>query len=185
MEVLRERRLAGAFRLTLARGDLTRAEGDVVVNAANEKLEHGGGLAAALARAGGPGVQEESDAWVRAHGPVATGKAAITTAGDLPAKAIVHAVGPVWRGGGEGEDDLLASAVREALLMARGHKYDSVALPAISTGIFGYPKERAARVILAEIARFAADHEVGGPTDIRIVVHDDETARAFDAAWDA
>lgn len=183
-DVLRERPLTGRFRLSLARGDLTRTDVDAVVNAANGQLQHGGGLAAALAQAGGEDVQAESDAWVRAHGPVPTGTAALTGAGELPALWIIHAVGPVWKGGGEGEDELLRSAVHEALLLARGHRLDSVAFPALSAGTYGFPKDRCARNMLDEIARFAEVHQIGGPEDIRLVLHDEETLRAFVEAWD-
>lgn len=184
-EVLRRRALAGDFHLSLVRGDLTTTDVDAVVNAANDRLDHAGGLAAALARAGGPDVQAESDAWVRAHGPVPTGTAVLTGAGELPALWIIHAVGPVWRGGTEGEDEMLRSAVHEALLVARGHRLDSVALPAISAGVFGFPKDRCARNMLDEIARFAEVHQVGGPGDVRVVLRDEDVVEAFLAAWDA
>lgn len=184
-EVLRQRRLAGDVHLSLVRGDLTQTDADAVVNAANERLQHGGGLAAALAQAGGPDVQMESDAWVRAHGPVPTGTAVLTGAGDLPALWIIHAVGPVWRGGDQGEDELLRSAVREALLLARGHRLDSVAFPAISAGIYGFPADRCARDMLDEVARFALAHPGEWPRDVRIVLRDDDVVQAFLAAWDA
>lgn len=182
--LLRERPLAGSFRLTLAEGDLTRHKVDAIVNAANERLDHGGGLARALAVAGGASIQEQSDAWVRARGPVATGRAALTGAGELPAKAIIHAVGPVWRGGHDGEDEALASAVHEALLTARAHRFKSVAMPAISAGIYGFPAERCARVMLAEVARFARVHQSGDPRDIRIVLKDPAVIDAFLWAWE-
>ena len=182
--MLRERALAGGVRLSLARGDLALLDVDAVVNAANEGLQHAGGLAAALSEAGGPDVQAESDAWVRAHGPVPTGTAALTGAGELPALWLIHAVGPVWHGGDEGEDELLRSAVREALLLARQHRLDSVALPAISAGVFGFPKDRCARNLLDEVTRFAERHRPPGPTDVRIVLRDEDTLRAFLAAWD-
>ena len=184
-DALRRRALAGDFRLSLHRGDLTQTDVDAVVNAANERLQHGGGLAAALAQAGGPDVQKESDAWVRAHGPVPTGTAALTGAGDLPALWIIHAVGPVWRGGDHGEDELLRSAVRESLLLARAHRLGSVAFPAVSAGIYGFPAERCARNMLDEFSRFAQAHEVGGPEDVRVVLRDEATLQAFLAVWDA
>lgn len=183
---LRERALPlpARARLRLMRGDLATMDVDAVVNAANENLQHGGGLAAALVRAGGREVQDESDAWVRMHGPVPTGKAALTGAGELPALWIIHAVGPVWHGGAEGEERLLRSAVREALLLAREHRLDSVALPALSAGIFGYPKDECPRVILDEIARFYREEPEGGPVDVRVVLRDEDAIQAFLAAWD-
>jgi O-acetyl-ADP-ribose deacetylase (regulator of RNase III) len=131
-------------------GDLTQEPVDAIVNAANENLAHGGGVAGAIVRAGGREIQQESDAWVAQHGPVPTGGAAITGAGRLPARHVIHAVGPVWGNRGD-EDDLLASAVTSALALAAGHNLKSVSLPGISTGIFGFPKERGARVIVAAV----------------------------------
>lgn len=182
--VLRQRPLTGEFRLALVRGDLTATEADVLVNAANEQLQHAGGLAAALVGAGGEEIQRESDEWVTRHGPVATGFCAVTGAGKLPARLVVHAVGPVWRGGDQGEEDLLRSAVHEALLVARGHRAESVALPAISAGVFGFPARGSARIMLDQIARFAAVHELGGPSDIRVVLRDEPVIEAFVEAWD-
>jgi O-acetyl-ADP-ribose deacetylase (regulator of RNase III) len=120
---------------------------DAIVNAANEYLAHGGGVAGAIARKGGSAIQRESDEWVRRHGPVPTGSAAITSGGNLKARYVIHAVGPVYDGTPRSAE-LLASAVRAALKMADDHGLRSVALPAISTGIFGYPLEEAAEVIL-------------------------------------
>ena len=135
--------------LELIEGDITALDTDAIVNAANEQLAHGGGVAGAIARRGGPAIQQESDAWVRRRGRVATGSAAITSGGELRARYVIHAVGPVYdRTHPERSADLLASAVRSALALADAHGLKSVALPAISTGIFGYPLAAAARVML-------------------------------------
>jgi O-acetyl-ADP-ribose deacetylase (regulator of RNase III) len=134
--------------LELIRGDITAMETDAIVNAANERLAHGGGVAGAISRRGGPEIQQESDAWVRKHGRVPTGSAAITGAGSLPAKFVIHAVGPVYDGTPRSAE-LLASALRSSLALADGNKLKSVAVPAISTGIFGYPLDEAARVMLS------------------------------------
>jgi O-acetyl-ADP-ribose deacetylase (regulator of RNase III) len=136
-----------ATALELVEGDITEMDVDAIVNAANEQLAHGGGVAGIISRKGGPAIQSESDAWVHTRGRVATGSAAITSGGRLRAKHVIHAVGPVYDGTARSAD-LLASAVRAALRMADDHGLKSVALPAISTGIFGYPMEEAARVML-------------------------------------
>jgi O-acetyl-ADP-ribose deacetylase (regulator of RNase III) len=137
--------------LELVEGDITEMDVDAIVNAANERLAHGGGVAGVISRKGGPAIQSESDAWVHAHGRVPTGSAAITSGGRLKARRnrrfVIHAVGPVYDGTARSAE-LLASAVRAALQMADDHGLKSVALPAISTGIFGYPMEEAAQVML-------------------------------------
>jgi len=133
--------------LELVEGDITEMDTDAIVNAANERLAHGGGVAGVISRRGGPAIQRESDAWVRQHGLVATGSAAITSGGDLKARFVIHAVGPVYDATPRSAE-LLASAVRAALHKADDHGLKSIALPAISTGIFGYPMEEAARVML-------------------------------------
>jgi O-acetyl-ADP-ribose deacetylase (regulator of RNase III) len=135
-------------QLALIQGDITAMEIDAIVNAANEWLAHGGGVAAAISRRGGPQIQRESDAWVREHGRVPTGAAAITSGGKLPASHVIHAVGPVYDGTPRSAE-LLASAVGSSLALADAHDLESIALPAISTGIFGYPLEEAARVMLS------------------------------------
>ena len=133
--------------LELVEGDITELDTDAIVNAANERLAHGGGVAGVISRKGGPAIQRESDAWVRQHGAVTTGSAAITSGGKLRARHVIHAVGPVYDGTPR-SGELLASAVRAALQMADEHGLKSIALPAISTGIFGYPIAEAARVML-------------------------------------
>lgn len=160
--------------------DLTTMEIDVVVNAANEHLAHGGGVAAAMSRAGGPSVQTESDEWVADNGPVGDGQAAVTTAGDMPATWIVHVVGPRYRGDGS-DASKLAAAVDAALDASLGLGAATVALPAISTGIFGYPLDDATKVIVTACRSWIADHPT---TDLEIVlvgVHDRATS-AFDTA---
>lgn len=133
--------------LELVEGDITALDTDAIVNAANEHLAHGGGVAGVISRKGGPAIQRESDEWVRRHGPVHTGSAAITSGGNLKARYVIHAVGPAYDGTPR-PAELLGSAVRAALHMADEHGLKSVALPAISTGIFGYPLEEAAQVML-------------------------------------
>lgn len=150
--------------LKLIQSDITGMETDAIVNAANQHLAHGGGVAGAILRRGGPEIQRESDAWVRKHGPVPTGSAAITGGGQLPARYVIHAVGPVYDGTPRSADEL-ASALRSSLALADEHALKSVALPAISTGIFGYPLDEAARVMLA-----AAVEYLEGETGLERVV---------------
>ena len=133
--------------LELVEGDITEMDVDAIVNAANERLAHGGGVAGVISRRGGPAIQSESDAWVRTRGRVPTGSAAITSGGRLKTRHVIHAVGPVCDGTTHSAE-LLVSAVHAALQMADDHDLKSVALPAISTGIFGYPMAEAARVML-------------------------------------
>src|SRR6185295_13146168 len=126
--------------IALTKGDITALDVDAIVNAANEHLQLGSGVAGAIRRRGGPAIQRECDRI--GHCPV--GGAVVTGGGDLPARWVIHAVGPVWRGGSAGEEDLLASAVRSSLERAEEIGAKSIALPAISTGIYGFPLDRAA-----------------------------------------
>jgi O-acetyl-ADP-ribose deacetylase (regulator of RNase III) len=160
--------------LELVQGDITELDTDAIVNAANERLAHGGGVAGVISRKGGPAIQRESDAWVHQRGRVPTGSAAITSGGRLRARHVIHAVGPVYDGTARSAE-LLASAVRAALHMADDHGLKSVALPAISTGIFGYPMEEAARVMLR-----AAIAVLEGETGLERVAFCLYSQRAFD-----
>ena len=154
----------GATTIKAEHGDLTNTEVDVVVNAANESLDHGGGLAGAIVRAGGSVIQDESDTWVLQNGPLSPGTAAITGPGTLPCKAIVHVAGPIHRDGQDNEG-LLRTAVGTALTTAASEGHRSVALPAISAGIFGYPPQEATAVIASEAASWAAEH----PNALRLI----------------
>ena len=177
-EIIAERSLPGGQTLRLARGDLTQEPTDAIVNAANSQLAHGGGVAGAIVRAGGRQIQNESDAWVRQHGPVRHDRPAITSAGNLPSRYVIHAVGPVW---GEGDEPAkLAAAVTGALELAEQRGLLSLALPAISTGIFGFPKDLAAEVILRAITDFAEAHPQSGLQDIRLVLFDQAGAQTFE-----
>ena len=133
--------------LELVEGDIAVMDTDAIVNAANERLAHGGGVAGVISRKGGPAIQSESDAWVRTRGRVVAGSAAITSGGNLKVRHVIHTVGPIYDAVSR-PAELLASAVRAALQLADDHGLKSVALPAISTGIFGYPMEEAAQVML-------------------------------------
>jgi O-acetyl-ADP-ribose deacetylase (regulator of RNase III) len=168
----------GTTRLRLIQGDITRVAVDAIVNAANEELLHGGGVAGAISRAGGPSIAEES----RRVGHTPTGQAAITTGGRLPARYVIHAVGPVWQGGREGEPELLASAYRSSLRLADEHGLKTIAFPSISTGIYGYPTDLAAGVAVGAVADY-----LRGETaleEVTFVLFSDRDLATYEAALD-
>ncbi len=180
-KVLREVALSAGQTLQLVQGDLTEEETDAIVNAANKYLQHGGGLAHAIVYRGGEVIQRESDAWVKAHGLVTHEHPAWTFGGILPAKYVIHAVGPVW---GDGDESMkLAAAVRGSLQLADELRCESLALPAISTGIFGFPIRRAAKVIISAVRQYFADTS-SGIRLVKIVLYDSGTAFEFDQVWE-
>lgn len=168
----------GLARLELLRGDITDQRIDVIVNAANSRLAGGGGVDGAIHRAAGPALMAETDSRYPEGCP--TGSAVATGAGKLPAKFVFHAVGPRWRGGNRGEANLLAGAYRRCLELAVKHECKSVAFPAISTGIYGYPKDLAATVSLATVRDFLKEH--GKPELVRFVLFDAESLEVFSRA---
>ncbi len=133
--------------IELTEGDITRQQVDAIVNAANSSLLGGGGVDGAIHRAGGPAILEEC----KKIGGCPTGEAVITTAGMLPARHVIHTVGPIWRGGSHGEAELLAKAYANSLALAASHRLSSIAFPSISTGAYGYPLDRAADIALAAV----------------------------------
>ena len=173
-----ETMLLSGHRLVVRHADLTSETVDAIVNAANVGLSHGGGVAGAIVRKGGMVIQDESDR----VGRVPVGGAAITGAGKLPAKFVIHAVGPVWRGQGpEASDRLLASAVVSALEIARQKGLESIALPAISSGIFGFPKPRCADVMINAVVDWCETHAGDALREIRFTNNDELTVNLFEA----
>lgn len=148
----------GAAVIALALGDITGEETEAIVNAANSGLRGGGGVDGAIHRAGGPSVMEEC----RRIGSCPTGQAVVTGGGNLKARYVIHTVGPVYRGGGQGEADLLKSAYLESLKRVTEKGLKSVSFPAISAGVYGYPLEEAARIALTTAIDYVKDHhEIG------------------------
>ena len=181
---LLEHQLTSGQTLVLEHGDLTEANVDAIVNAANEELQHGGGVAGAIVRRGGPSIQAESLAWVAQHGPVSHERPALTGAGTLPARAIIHAVGPVWRGGAQGEPGHLRHAYSGALALAHEQGFQSMAFPSISTGIFGFPVEQGAHIALQAAIDFCADHPNSPLREIRFTLIDEKTVNVFRTAFE-
>jgi O-acetyl-ADP-ribose deacetylase (regulator of RNase III) len=167
--------------IEVRQGDLTAEDTEAIVNAANSRLAHGGGVAGAIAARGGRAIQAESDRWIKEHGPVPTGQVAVTGAGNLPARVVIHAVGPVWQGGGAGEDHLLRSAVWNSLAKAEEMKLTSIALPAISSGIFGFPKDRCAAILVRTALEFCQEHPHSHLREIRLTNIDRRTVELFEA----
>lgn len=176
-----ETTLPSGQRLQIVKGDITQEAVDAIVNAANSHLQHGGGVAGIISQRGGPQIQAESNTWVRLKGPISHEEPAYTSAGKLPCRYVIHAVGPVW--GEKDEDAKLTAAVQGALRLADRLELASIALPAISTGIYGFPIERAARVILLAIEKFFARNPNANPSTIHLTLYDDHAVAAFLQAW--
>ncbi|HHV79706.1 MAG TPA: O-acetyl-ADP-ribose deacetylase [Firmicutes bacterium] len=164
--------LIGDTRLTILKGDITTQKVDAIVNAANSRLAGGGGVDGAIHRRGGPQIMEECRKIAAEQGGCPTGQAVVTSAGRLPAKYVIHAVGPIWHGGNRGEPDLLASAYRNSLRCAVDKGARTVALPSISTGAYGYPIDKAARIALSTIKQFIEENK-GALDEVRCVLFSD------------
>jgi O-acetyl-ADP-ribose deacetylase (regulator of RNase III) len=149
-----EHLLPNGKRLILLEGDITRVPVDAIANAANSALAGGGGVDGAIHRAGGPAIMADLDRMRAAVAPLAAGQAVATSAGNLPARFVFHAVGPIWRGGERGEPEALASCYRVCLDLAEQKGLRSISLPSISTGIYGYPITAAAQIAIGQILDF-------------------------------
>jgi len=154
-------------------GDITEEPTDAIVNPANNYLKHGGGVAGAIVSKGGSIIQQESDK----IGYVETGRSVITTGGKLKAKYVIHTVGPLWQGGKNKEEELLKSAVLRAMELAQKYELNSIALPAISTGIFGFPKEKGVKIIVDSVIEFLKTHNL--PKEIHFTNIDEYTSNLF------
>jgi O-acetyl-ADP-ribose deacetylase (regulator of RNase III) len=163
-------------RLQIVEGDITKLDVDAIVNAANETLLGGGGVDGAIHRAAGRRLLDEC----RKLGGCDTGDAKITRGYDLKARHVIHTVGPVWDGGQHGEDDLLASCYRKSLHLADAHGLKTIAFPAISTGVYGFPMDRAARIAVREVRAFLETHP--GVEKILLVCFGNESLRVHQQA---
>jgi len=164
-------------KLSIVEGDITQQATDAIVNAANSSLMGGGGVDGAIHRAGGPSILEECKQIVSRQGRLPTGKAVMTTGGNLKARHVIHTVGPIWHGGGKGEAELLESAYRESLKLAVENHLASVSFPSISTGAYGYPIEQASKIALRVAISFLGENI----TTIKEVVFVLFDSRTFDA----
>jgi O-acetyl-ADP-ribose deacetylase (regulator of RNase III) len=164
----------GGQILELVNGDITQEKVDAIVNAANSHLSHGGGVAAAIARKGGQVIYNESREWVKKHGPVSHAEPAYTGGGNLPSRYVIHAVGPVW---GDGDED-------EKLKITVLEELNSIALPAISTGIYGFPLERAAHIFLDTLQQYFSEHPASRINTVRMVLYDRNSQEVFQKAFD-
>jgi O-acetyl-ADP-ribose deacetylase (regulator of RNase III) len=177
MEIRYDYAAPSGQRIRLVKGDLTEERVDAIVNAANSHLSHGGGVAGAIVRKGGDVIQKESNA----IGHVPVGQVALTGAGALPARHVIHAVGPRM---GEGDEDAkLRNAARNSLALAHERGFQSVALPAISSGIFGFPKDRCAQILIQAALDFCAEHPDSPLREIRFTLIDDPTVEVFEAEF--
>ncbi|MDK2980798.1 MAG: O-acetyl-ADP-ribose deacetylase [Chloroflexota bacterium] len=176
-----QQNLPGGQSLAICQGDLTAEAVDAIVNAANAQLAHGGGVAAAISRAGGPAIQRQSNQWVQQHGPAGHDHPAYTTGGDMPCRYVIHAVGPVWGSGDE--KTKLAAAIRSSLALAEQLKLGSIAFPAISTGIFGFPKDLAAAIFMQAIPAYLEKNPNGTMKLVKIVLYDTPSLSVFEEAF--
>jgi len=168
-------------KISIEQGDITRQATDAIVNAANSSLMGGGGVDGAIHRAGGPAILEECKKIVARQGRLPTGKAVITTGGKLPAKHVIHTVGPIWHGCAKGEVELLQSAYRESLKLAADNNLTSVSFPSISTGAYGYPVEKAAITAIKTVVEFLREKETS-LKEVIFVLFDSTTYKTYAAA---
>jgi O-acetyl-ADP-ribose deacetylase len=171
-------------RLVLVHGDITVQATDAIVNAANSSLMGGGGVDGAIHRVGGPSILKECKEIVAKQGRLPVGQAVITTGGNLPAKYVIHTVGPIWNGGNREEPGKLASAYSESLRLAELYKLKSISFPSISTGVYRYPVTDAAKIAINTAAKFATD-EAESVKEIVFVLFDEGTYAHYEMALDS
>ncbi len=164
--------------LSLVQGDITRQDTDAIVNAANSSLMGGGGVDGAIHRAGGPKILEECRQIVSQQGRLPPGEAVITTGGNLPAKYVIHTVGPIWHDGKSNESRLLASAYRESLRLAEQNHLNSISFPSISTGAYRFPVDQAARIAVRTVISFL-NSEAFSIKEVRFVLFDALTLETY------
>ena len=160
------------MKIELIKADITKIEVDAIVNAANSGLRGGGGVDGAIHRVGGPSIMAECNRIRETEGGCPTGEAVLTSAGNLPAKYLIHTVGPIWSGGSQGEAELLGNAYLNSLKLAKKHLLHSVSFPNISTGVYGFPKELAAEIALKKVKEFMEINDL--PSQVIFVCFDDE-----------
>ncbi|AGL01593.1 O-acetyl-ADP-ribose deacetylase [Desulfoscipio gibsoniae] len=173
--------MSNHIRVEFVLGDITKQDTDAIVNAANSSLLGGGGVDGAIHRAGGPQILQECKEIRSRQGGCPTGQAVITSGGNLPARYVIHTVGPVWHGGGHGEAALLRESYLNCLRLAREKGIKSIAFPSISTGAYRYPVEQAASIAVAAVREFADNHDL--PGQIRFVLFNDRHLAVYLAAW--
>lgn len=172
MKVISEKKILDGV-LRLVQGDITGRDTDAIVNAANDHLQHGGGVAGAIVRKGGEIIQQESDR----IGFTPVGTAVVTSAGSLPSRFVIHTVGPRM---GEGDEDRkLTNAISSALQLASEKGLSSISVPAVSAGIFGFPKDRCAKILVGTAAEFLRKKSPGGLTAVEFCIYDDSTLEHF------
>ena len=180
-QVISEHILESGPRLQIVQGDITKEVVDAIVNAANAQLKHGGGVAGAIAGTGGPQIQAESDSWVLEHGPVSPESPAYTSGGKLTCRYVIHTAGPVW---GEGDEhNKLGAAIMGALKLGDHLAVSSTSFPAVSTGIFGFPKEQAAVIILRAFQNYFVDNPKSKMEVVRLILFDQESLDIFHRIW--
>jgi O-acetyl-ADP-ribose deacetylase len=165
--------------IVILRGDLTKIKADAIVNAANKSLMGGGGVDGAIHRAGGPAILEQCRKIVAQQGGCKTGEAVITTAGNLPAKFVIHTVGPIWNGGKNKEEEKLAMCYTNSLQLAVDNQCSSIAFPNISTGVYGFPKDKAAGIAYAAVSKFLSAHN--SISQVMFVCFDEENYQLLQA----
>jgi O-acetyl-ADP-ribose deacetylase (regulator of RNase III) len=181
--VISEQILESRSHLQIVQGDITKEVAEAIVNAANAQLKHGGGVARAIAARGGPQIQAESDSWVLEHGPVRPESPAYTSGGNLPCRYVIHTVGPVW---GEGDEEYkLGTAIMGALKLGDHLAVSSISFPAVSTGIYEFPKEQAAVIILHAFQNYFAKYRESKLEVVRLILFDQESLDIFYRIWNS